>query len=60
MLDRLSQSQAMKKEGPTSPKLKFPLLKGDDSLDNLLNDMLGKDGKKKLQKKLKASANNDA
>jgi len=28
--------------------LKFPLLKGDDDLDNLLNDMLGPEEAKKF------------
>ena len=30
------------------PKLKFPLLKNDDSLDNMLNDMLGPEAAKKF------------
>lgn len=35
----------MNEEGP---KLKFPLLKGDDDLDNLLYDMLGPEAAKKI------------
>ena len=47
MLDAHAQSQAAA-ELAKQPKIKFPLLKGDDHLDILLSDLLGPEGAKKI------------
>lgn len=48
MIDKYGAGEEDEKEEENAAKLKFPLLKGDDDLDNLLNEMLGPEEAKKL------------
>ena len=47
MLDKMKQEEE-EKEKAKQPKLKFPLLKNDNELDELLTDMLGPEQAKKI------------
>ena len=48
LIDKYGAEEEEEKEEENAAKLKFPLLKGDDDLDNLLNEMLGPEVAKKL------------